>query len=162
MGAWCGENSVEMIYGGGHVGLMGIAADAALAAGGTVRGIIPRFLDDREVAHQRLDELILTETMHERQAEMARLAEGFVILPGGLGTLAEFFEIVTFKQLGLHDKPIVIINDGGFWDDLVRLLGVLETSGAIREDIEALVTVLPDFVTFTQWAQNWGQDAKSI
>lgn len=112
----------EIVYGGGHVGLMGILADSALALGGRVTGVIPKLLQDLEVAHQGLSALHVTHSMQERQFKMAELSDAFVILPGGLGTLAEFFEIVTWKQLGLHDKPISVLNAFGYWDHLLEAL----------------------------------------
>jgi len=116
-----------LVYGGGNVGLMGILADAALAAGGTVVGVIPRALVARELAHNGLSELHVVESMHERKAKMAELADGFVALPGGIGTLEEFFEIWTWGQLGLHDKPYGLLNVAGFYDPLLAFLsGVVE------------------------------------
>ena len=102
----------RLIYGGGRRGLMGAAADAALEAGAEVEGVIPQHLVDREVAHQGLTRLHITETMQQRQFKMSQLADAFVVLPGGLGTLAEFFEIVTWKQIALHNKPIALLKDG--------------------------------------------------
>lgn len=110
---------VGLVYGGGHVGLMGILADAVLAGGGEVRGVIPRALQDRELAHQRLTELHVVETMHQRKALMADLADGFAALPGAFGTGDELFEILTWAQLGLHAKPIGLLNVGGFFDPLL-------------------------------------------
>ncbi len=110
---------VGLVYGGGHVGLMGILADAVLAEGGEVRGVIPRALQDRELAHQRLTELHVVETMHQRKALMADLADGFAALPGAFGTGDELFEILTWAQLGLHGKPIGLLNAAGFFDPLL-------------------------------------------
>jgi uncharacterized protein (TIGR00730 family) len=116
------QSGMELIYGGGHIGLMGLAADAALAAGGHVVGIIPDFLHGREIAHTRVSELIVVGSMHERKQRMFERADAFAILPGGLGTLDETFECMTWKQLGLHDKPIVIVDVGGYWQPLLTLL----------------------------------------
>ena len=113
LGAALAENNIRLVFGGGHVGLMGIAADAALAAGGEVIGVIPDFLRDRELGHEGCDDLIVTPSMHSRKQKMAELSDGFAILPGGLGTLDEAFEIITWKQLNLHDKPIVIADIDG-------------------------------------------------
>lgn len=99
---------------------MGAAANAALAAGGEVIGVIPEVLFGQERAHQGLTKLYIMRDMHERQQKMAALADGFVVLPGGLGTLAEFFEILTWKQIGLYDKPIILVNIDGFWDSFDR------------------------------------------
>lgn len=109
----------EIIYGGARIGLMGALADAALEEGGKVIGVLPRFLQNKEIAHEGLSALHLTDTMHERQVGMAERADAFLILPGGLGTLAEFFEVLTWKQLGLHDKPVILVNGFGYWDSLL-------------------------------------------
>lgn len=122
VGAYLAQDNRKLVYGGGHVGLMGACADAVLEQGGEVIGVIPQFLQDREVAHKGLTELHITDTMQERQQKMADLSDAFIMLPGGLGTLAEFFEIVTWKQLGHHDKPIVVFNAYGYWDSLLEML----------------------------------------
>ncbi len=134
MGQILGENGIQLVYGGGRVGLMGILADAALEAGGEVVGVIPRFLEDYEVGHPNVTRLEIVETMHERKALMARLSDGFVILPGGLGTLDETFEIVTWRQLGLHDKPIVVADIDGYWGDLRRLIDNIVERGYARPE----------------------------
>jgi uncharacterized protein (TIGR00730 family) len=111
-----------LVYGGGHTGLMGILADAALAAGGHVTGVIPEFLVDKELAHRSLSDLKVVRSMHDRKDAMARLSDGFVALPGGFGTLEELFEVVTWAQLGLHDKPCGLLNVGGYYDGLLAFL----------------------------------------
>ena len=113
---------VGLVYGGGRVGLMGALADAALVAGGEVIGIIPQALMDREIGHRGLTELRVVGSMHERKASMAELADGFVALPGGLGTLEEVVEQLTWAQLGRHKKPILIANINGYWDPLLALI----------------------------------------
>lgn len=117
-----------LVYGGGSVGLMGVLADAALAAGGHVVGVIPHALAAREVAHQGLTEMRVTPSMHARKALMAELADGFVAMPGGFGTLEELLEIVTWAQLGIHAKPVGILNVSGYYESLIRLVdhGVAE------------------------------------
>lgn len=122
MGALCADQGWRLIYGGGRRGLMGAAADAALAGGAEVEGIIPRHLQEKEVAHSGLTKLSVVETMHERQMQMAERADGFVILPGGTGTMAELFEIVTWRQLALHQKPIVLINYKEYWTPLIAMI----------------------------------------
>jgi len=122
LGGLLAENGVTLIFGGGHVGLMGDAADGALAAGGKVIGVIPNFLRDLELAHTGCTEMIVTDSMHSRKEKMAELADGFAILPGGLGTLDEAFEIITWRQLGLHDKPIVLLDQDGYWAPLRAML----------------------------------------
>jgi uncharacterized protein (TIGR00730 family) len=106
---------IELVYGGGRVGLMGLCANAALAAGGRVTGIIPAHLHDAEIGHHGVSELIVVESMHERKRRMFELADAFAVLPGGLGTLDETFEIITWRQLGLHDKPILVVDVDGYW-----------------------------------------------
>lgn len=141
LGTACAEQGLRIVYGGGHVGLMGILADAALAAGGDVTGVIPQALKDKEVAHKGLSALHVTAGMQERQAKMAELCDAFIVLPGGLGTLAEFFEVVTWKQLGWHDKPIVILNACGFYDDLFAMMARAYDGGFLREHPDTLFQV---------------------
>ncbi|HWD91417.1 MAG TPA: TIGR00730 family Rossman fold protein [Verrucomicrobiae bacterium] len=121
-GSELARRGIGLVYGGGNVGLMGVIADAALAAGGNVIGVIPEALMAKEVGHRGLPDLRVVKTMHERKALMAELADGFVALPGGIGTFEEFFEIVTWAQLGLHAKPCALLNVNGFYDPLLRLI----------------------------------------
>ena len=120
---------MRLIYGGGHVGLMGATADAVLAAGGEVIGVIPKHLQDWEVGHHGLTELHVVDTMHSRKQMMFELADAFVALPGGIGTLDETFEIISWRQLRLHDKPLVILDDGGYWQPMAALLEAVVTGG---------------------------------
>jgi uncharacterized protein (TIGR00730 family) len=120
---------ITLIYGGGGVGLMGLTANAALAGGGKVVGIIPSFLLKREAGHPALSETVVVETMHERKLQMFDRSDAFVILPGGIGTLEEFFEVLSWRTLGLHAKPIVIIDQGGYWQPLEALLKSIVTGG---------------------------------
>jgi uncharacterized protein (TIGR00730 family) len=122
LGTRIAERGLRLVYGGGRVGLMGAAADAALAAGGEVVGVLPAALERREVGHRGLTELVVVGSMHERKALMAERADGFVALPGGLGTLEELVEAATWTQLGIHAKPVALLDAAGFWDDLRRLL----------------------------------------
>jgi len=121
-GHYCASRQIRLVYGGGGIGLMGIAARAALAEGGPVLGIIPYHLDRVEVTMQGLTELIVVSSMHERKHRMFLESDGFVILPGGIGTLDEFIEIVTWAQLELHDKPIVLVDIEGYWEPLLALI----------------------------------------
>ena len=139
-GAILAENGVRLIYGGGRVGLMGLAADAALEGGGRVVGVIPEFLVAWEVGHAECTELHTTKTMHERKQRMAELSDAFVILPGGLGTLDEMFEIVTWRQLRLHEKPIIVANIDGYWDPLEKLLQNMTTENYIPGGHDNLIT----------------------
>ncbi|MEA2606716.1 MAG: hypothetical protein QOI00_1473 [Chloroflexota bacterium] len=127
------RGGIRVVYGGGRLGLMGSLADAALAAGGEVVGVIPRGLVDRELAHPGLTELVIVETLHERKAEMARLADGFIALPGGLGTLEEMAEVLSWAQLDLHTKPIGLLDVGGYFDALGTFLDHAVAEGFIAE-----------------------------
>jgi uncharacterized protein (TIGR00730 family) len=121
-GTFLAQAGIRVVYGGGHVGLMGTLADAALAAGGEVVGVIPQKLVERELAHATLTKLHVVTTMHERKALMASLSDGFVALPGGLGTLEEFFEVWTWAQLGYHDKPLGLLDVDGYFAPLLAFL----------------------------------------
>lgn len=140
-GALLARRGANVVYGGGHVGLMGIVADAALMAGGHVTGIIPRHIEEREVSHTTLSELLVVDTMHERKTMMVERSDSFLILPGGFGTMDEFFEIITWRQLKLHSKPVVLANVGGFWDPLVALLEHQVREGFARTGDLSFVTV---------------------
>jgi uncharacterized protein (TIGR00730 family) len=122
LGRGLAERRMTLVYGGGNVGIMSAMADAALAAGGRVVGVIPRFLEEREIRRRDLTEQYTVRTMHERKAKMAELSDAFVVLPGGLGTLDETFEILTWRQLRLHNHPILLADLGGYWSDLLRQL----------------------------------------
>ncbi|MGE0734962.1 MAG: TIGR00730 family Rossman fold protein [Alphaproteobacteria bacterium] len=144
LGRGLAERGMELVYGGGRVGLMGIAADAALRAGGKVTGIIPHFLRKAEVGHGAVSRLILVDTMHERKQRMSEIADAFVVLPGGLGTLDEMFEIVTWKQLGLHDKSIVIADIAGFWQPLRDLLDHIVRTELMHGELGDFLRFAPD------------------
>ncbi|MGL5160229.1 MAG: TIGR00730 family Rossman fold protein, partial [Acinetobacter junii] len=116
------EQGLTLVYGGGRSGLMGVVANSALEAGGKVIGVIPEALVDRELAHAELSELYVVKDMHERKTKMAELADGFIALPGGAGTLEEIFEQWTWNQLGIHQKPCAFLNINGFYDDLIKML----------------------------------------
>jgi len=144
LGAGLGQAGISLIYGGGHVGLMGVVADAVLDAGGKVIGVIPDFLAQREVAHERLTELHVTDSMHSRKRMMFDLADGFITMPGGLGTLDETVEIITWRQLRQHDKPVLICNTGGWADALLAALRVTVAQGFAGPDSLELFEALPD------------------
>lgn len=122
LGCVLAKKNINLVYGGGRVGLMGMVADAALAAGSKVTGIIPRSLADKEIAHQGLTDLRIVTTMHERKAMMSELSDGFIAMPGGFGTLEELFEVVTWAQLGIHTKPFGLLNVAGYYDGLISFL----------------------------------------
>lgn len=142
LGGRLAEAGIELVYGGGRVGLMGLAADAALARGGRVTGIIPARLRDAELAHTGVSELVVVDTMQARKAMMAERADAFAILPGGIGTLDETFEIVSWKQLGLHDKPIFLVDVAGYWAPLRRLLDHVVDSGFARPQTHQLLRIV--------------------
>ena len=132
-----------MVYGGASVGLMGAVADAALAGGAEVIGVLPEILSGSEIAHRGLTRLEMVPTMHERKARMVKLADAFLMLPGGYGTLDEMMEIVTWKQLRLHAKPCVLINTHGYWDPLLAFLDRAVEAGFLRLENRGLLEVVP-------------------
>jgi uncharacterized protein (TIGR00730 family) len=123
MGRALARRGIDVVFGGGHVGLMGAVADAALEAGARVYGVIPAKLFDLELGHRGVTELHVVDTMHQRKHRMAELSDGFVALPGGWGTLEEIFEVTTWTQLGYHEKPVGLLNAHGYYDDLIAFLG---------------------------------------
>lgn len=140
LGALLAENDIELVFGGSHVGLMGVVADAVLAGGGSAIGVLPRFMQEKELAHTGLTTLHLVDTMHERKQLMAELAEGFVALPGGLGTFEEIFEAMTWGQLHLHDHPCGLLNIAGYFNPLVEFLRGSVAGGFMRPaQFESLV-----------------------
>jgi uncharacterized protein (TIGR00730 family) len=144
MGRGLAAAGIRLVYGGGRVGLMGEVADAVLQAGGEVLGIIPEFLTRLEVAHERVTELVVTDSMHSRKRRMFDLADAFVTLPGGLGTLDETVEIVTWRQLKLHDKPILLCNVNNWADALLGAFEVAVADGFAAETARGLYEVFPD------------------
>lgn len=155
LGKTLAQNGITLVYGGASVGLMGAVANAALEAGGKVIGVIPSFLNSKEIAHIGLTELILVESMHERKAKMSELCEGVITLPGGFGTMEELFEMLTWAQLGLHSKPIGLLNTGGYYDALNYLVKTMEEKGFLKpvyrdmllvsEDIEELLGKMKNY-----------------
>ncbi len=135
---------VGIVYGGARVGLMGLLADRALAGGGEVVGVIPRALFAREVPHRELTRLVEVESMHARKAQMAELADAFVALPGGVGTLEELFEIYTWQLLGIHDKPVLLLDPDGFFDPLVEQLDRIVAQGYLSADRRAALARVTD------------------
>jgi len=136
LGQIIAEEGLRLVYGGGSVGLMGTVANSALESGGKVTGIIPRFLEKREVMLETLEDLVITEDMHERKHLMFRRSDAFIALPGGIGTLEEAVEMMTWAQLGQHHKPVVLANINGFWSPLLELLDHMRAQGYIRPDTE--------------------------
>lgn len=149
------KQQIRLVYGGGSVGVMGVLANDVLDLGGLVTGVIPQFLMDKEVGHKGVTEMIVTENMHQRKQKMADLSDGFVILPGGFGTLEEFFEVLTWLQLGLHTKPIGVLNVSGFYDPLFAQMDTMVHSKFLKPanrdlvfneaNAETLISKMDDF-----------------
>jgi uncharacterized protein (TIGR00730 family) len=144
LGEALAKAGIELIFGGGRVGLMGVLADSVLAAGGRVVGIIPQRLRDAELAHPGAGELVIVGSMHDRKRLMAERADAFAILPGGIGTLDETFEILTWRQLGLHDKPIFLVDVAGYWQPLRDLLDHIVAQGFTQSLVPRLLEIVPN------------------
>lgn len=141
LGTLLARRGIGVVYGGGNVGLMGALADAALAAGGEVVGVIPHHLAEKELGHTGVTQLHAVETMHERKARMAAESDGFIALPGGIGTIEELFESLTWLQLGLHAKPVGLLNVAGYYDKLIAFLETMEAERFIRPEHRAMLLV---------------------
>ncbi len=148
------EHNIGLVYGGGKVGLMGVIADEVLRLGGEATGVIPKALVEREVGHAGLTRLFVVKDMHERKAMMADLAEGFIAMPGGFGTLEELFEMVTWAQLGIHAKPIGLLNTSGYFDDLLAFLDRSFAEGFIKPVYRGLYHVADDPATLLDRLSN--------
>ncbi len=142
LGEAIAERGIRLVYGGGGIGLMGLLAETVLARGGRVVGVIPGFLTKYEIGNPPLSELIVVDSMHERKRRMFELSDGFVVLPGGLGTLDELFEVVTWKQLRLHAKPVVAVNVRGYWEPFRSLVAATVAGGFAHPAIGELVTMV--------------------
>lgn len=163
LGQTLADRNIGLVYGGANVGLMSAVANGCLSKGGEVTGVLPRFIKDKGIAHKNLTQLILVETMHERKTRMDELSDGAIALPGGFGTLEEFFEVLTWGQLGLHKKPVGILNINGFYDPLEDLTGKMVDKGFLKEanrkmllisdDIEKLLDQMENYVpsTVNKW-----------
>lgn len=155
LGETLASRNTGLVYGGTNIGLMNAVANGALSKGGKVTGVLPRFISDKGIAHNNLTELVLVDTMHERKIRMHELSDGIIALPGGYGTMEEFFEILTWGQLGLHRKPAGILNINGFYDHLVGLASTMTASGFLKEssrrmllisdNIDALLDMMEDY-----------------
>jgi uncharacterized protein (TIGR00730 family) len=162
VGSWIGGRGGQLVYGGGNAGLMGVIADATLQAGGTVVGVIPQALVDRELAKQDCTELHVVPNMHERKRMMAERAEAFLALPGGIGTMEEFFEVWTWRQLGYHDKPVGLLNIDGYYDALLQFLEATVANEFMNDWQMDLVRIgtsveslLPDLVDARTHSTGW-------
>lgn len=141
LGKTLAKQNIGLVYGGANVGLMGAVADGALSENGTVIGVLPNFLRSKEIAHLGLTELILVESMHERKMKMNDLCDGVIALPGSFGTMEELFEMLTWEQLGLHKKPIAILNINGFYDPLIALTKTMVEKGFLKNEYQEMLLV---------------------
>jgi uncharacterized protein (TIGR00730 family) len=141
LGQTLAKRNIELVYGGANVGLMGAVADGVLNNGGKAIGLLPNFLRSKEIAHKQLTELILVDTMHERKTKMNDLSDGVIALPGGFGTLDELFEMLTWAQLGLHKKPIAILNVDGYFDSLIVFIQTMTEKGLLKEVNQQMLLV---------------------
>jgi len=142
LGAVMADKGIRLIYGGGGIGLMGVVANAVMENGGEVIGVIPKFLDEMEVGKLDITKLIITNNMHERKSKMFELSDGFISLPGGLGTLDETFEIMTWKQLKVHSKPVIILDVSGYWSELSALINALISKGFADQRIKGIYHIV--------------------
>ena len=141
VGKTLAQHNIEVVYGGAKVGLMGALANGALSEGGKVIGILPIFLKRKEIVHEGLTELIMVESMHERKTKMNELCDGVIALPGGFGTLEELFEMITWAQLGLHKKPIAVLNTNGFYDALILLVQTMVDNGFLKIENQRMILI---------------------
>lgn len=155
LGKTLAANNIGLIYGGSKTGLMGAAADGAIANNGEVIGILPYFLSGKEIAHEHLTELIVVDTMHERKTKMNEMSDGVITLPGGFGTMEEFFEMLTWAQLGLHKKPIGILNVNGFYDDLLVLVQKMVDKGFLKKINQQMLQVSNSIDDLLQMMKNY-------
>lgn len=153
-GAILAERGIRLVYGGARVGLMGAVADGALNNGGTVIGVIPSFLKTKEVAHEHLSQLLEVDTMHERKMKMHELSNGIMALPGSWGTMEELFEMLTWAQLGLHRKPIGILNVNNYYDPLLAMINLMVDDGFLKEMFRGMILVSQDPVELLEMMQS--------
>ena len=153
------EHNIGLVYGGGNVGLMGVIADEVLRLGGDASGVIPRALLEREVGHTGLTRQFVVKDMHERKAMMSELSDGFIAMPGGMGTLEELFEMLTWSQLEMHHKPVGLLNVDGFYDGLIGFVGHLQAEGFVRQEHAALMLAEAAPLALLQRMQAWRRAA---
>ncbi len=153
--------NIQLVYGGGRVGLMGAVANAALAAGGEVIGVIPEFLNTKEREHTGITKLITVDTMHDRKRIMNEYAEGIIALPGGFGTLEELFEMITWAQLGLHKKPVGILNTAGYYSHLIQFIDHMVEQGLLRAENRAMLLVADNIEELLEKMENYQAPAVS-
>lgn len=155
LGKFLANKKISLIYGGGKAGLMGEIADAVLSHKGHVIGIIPKFLKDKELAHENISELFIVDTMHTRKAKMYELADGFIVMPGGYGTYEELFEVLSWLQIGIHNKPIGLLNVNGFFDPLIKMLEHTVDKGFAKPENLKLIISADNVATLYQLMENF-------
>ncbi len=155
------KRKIELVYGGSQLGIMGAVAKSCLQAGGKATGVIPEFLKTKEIVHTGLDHIITTETMHERKLKMQEVSDGFITLPGGFGTFEELFEIITWSQLGLHHKPIGLLNTNGFYDALLTMLDEMVKRGFLKQENRDLLLVDSDLERLLDGMEQYEPDFTS-
>lgn len=155
LGKSLARHNIGLVYGGAGIGLMGAVANGTLEQGGTVVGVLPHFLQNKEIAHAGLTELILVDTMHERKQKMNELSDGVIALPGGYGTLEELFEMLTWAQLSLHEKPIGILNIDGFYDELIAMIDKMVQKGFLKQEYKEMIIVSADIGQLIEQMQNY-------
>lgn len=155
LGQTLAAQNIGLVYGGAAIGLMGAVASGAIEHGGTVTGVLPRFLQTKEIAHDGLSELILVDTMHERKQKMNELSDGVIALPGGYGTLEELFEMLTWAQLSLHEKPIALLNIDGFYDELIAMIDKMVQKGFLNKEYKEMIIVSADIDQLIDQMQNY-------
>lgn len=155
LGKAMAHKGIQLVYGGAKVGIMGAVADGVLSGGGKVIGVLPGFLSSKEIAHAKLTELIVVESMHERKTIMHEKSDGVIALPGGFGTLEELFEMLTWAQLGLHSKPIGILNTDGYYDDLIHMIEQMTLSDLLKPEYNELYLVSDDIDDLLSQMENY-------
>ncbi|PKA10417.1 Rossman fold protein, TIGR00730 family [Leptospira meyeri] len=155
LGEYLATQQIGLVYGGASVGLMGAVANGCLSKNGSVTGILPNFLKKKEIEHSGLGNLILVDSMHERKRKMFDLSDAFVVLPGGFGTMEEFFEVITWSQLGLHRKPVVLLNWNGFYNPLVQMFQSMVGAGFLKKENMNLVLILNETKDILSHLQNY-------
>lgn len=155
LGETLASRNIGLVYGGTNIGLMNAVADGALSRGGRVTGVLPRFIRDKGIAHPNLTELVLVDTMHERKTKMHELSDGIIALPGGFGTMEEFFEMLTWGQLGLHRKPSGILNINGFYDPLIALASAMKANGFLKESSRQMLLISDNIDTLIDMMEDY-------
>lgn len=155
LGETLASRNIGLVYGGTRIGLMNAVANGALSMGGKVTGVLPRFISDKGIAHDNLTELVLVDTMHERKTRMHELSDGIIALPGGFGTMEEFFEILTWGQLGLHRKPAGLLNINGFYDPLMALASAMNANGFLKESGRRMLLISDNIDTLLDMMEDY-------